>query len=88
MNAESVEATMADILRLLDAMEFIATGINSGTFDRDVLHSLTATSFVQGFRKYRPVIDMLRERQGNPNLYLEYEHASSDMARMNPRRLR
>lgn len=68
------------IMRYLGAWETVATGINLGAYERDVIDRLNGPEVVRLCRTFGPWIEARRERTGQANLYREIELVASSIS--------
>jgi len=67
------EEVRRPIYEYLDFYEMLATGVNSGIFDHDVVDRASGTRIMQVFASYQGLIKKLREEQARPQMYEELQ---------------
>jgi len=62
------------VIKQLNVFEDISIGYNIGIYDKEVIKKFMGNSFIKFNNKLQPYIRYIRNKNGNPNAFIEYDN--------------
>lgn len=62
------------VIKQLNIFEDISIGYNIGIYDKEVIKKFMGNSFIKFNNKLQPYIRYIRNKNGNPNAFIEYDN--------------
>ena len=65
-----------NLKEILTQVEFIAIGVKTGVFDKDLWYRMSGAYMVRIYHRFRPYIKYIQK--SNPNAYIEFEEVAQE----------